>query len=117
MLPVVGELARRGHEIRWYTGRAYRGKVRKVGAGHEPMRAAYDFGGLSKEEAFPSHAGLTGVASFKTGMEDIFYNTAPDQMHDLLALTTDFPPTFSSLTTCAMAHASPVSTQGFPWPG
>jgi MGT family glycosyltransferase len=86
MLSVVRHLTGRGHEVRWYTGQAYRDRVAGVGAVPEPMRAAYDFGGLSKEEAFPAHAGLTGLASFRAGMRDIFYNTALGQLEDLLAI-------------------------------
>ncbi|WP_322778115.1 glycosyltransferase [Frankia sp. Cas4] len=90
VLPIARHLTRRGHEVRWYTGQAYRDKVAEVGATHEPMHTAYDFGGLSKEEAFPAHAGLSGLASFRAGMEDIFYNTAPSQMKDLLEIIERF---------------------------
>ncbi len=51
MLSVVRCLTGRGHDVRWYTGQAYRDKVAGVGAAHEPMHTACDFGGLSKEPA------------------------------------------------------------------
>lgn len=91
ILEVARELARRGHEVRWYTGRAFQGQVEQAGARFEPMRAELDFSGKSREEAYPGHAGLTGTASFKTGVRDIFYRTAPAQMDDLLAVLERFP--------------------------
>ncbi|MFI5618757.1 glycosyltransferase [Streptomyces sp. NPDC051567] len=91
MLEVARELARRGHEVRWYTGRAFREQVERTGARFEPMSAEIDFGGRSREEAFPGHAGLTGIASFTVGVRDIFYRTAPRQTDDLLAVLERFP--------------------------
>ncbi|MFK8850831.1 glycosyltransferase [Streptomyces sp. Ac-502] len=90
MLEVARELTRRGHEVRWYTGRAFREQVERTGAHFEPMHAGLDFGGRSREEAFPGHAGLSGAANFTTGVRDIFYRTAPGQMDDLLAVLERF---------------------------
>ncbi|MFS8102155.1 glycosyltransferase [Lentzea alba] len=91
MVEVARELTQRGHEVRWYTGRAFQRQVEQAGAIFEPMSAGLDFGGRSREEAFPGHAGLTGLASFKIGIRDIFYRTAPGQLADLLALLDRFP--------------------------
>nr|AHE14845.1 StaG-like n-glycosyltransferase [uncultured bacterium] len=91
VLSIARGLVQRGHEVRWYTGRAYRDRIASTGVGPEEMLAAYDFGGLSKLQAFPRHAGLTGLASFRAGMTDIFYGTAVDQMRDLLAVLERFP--------------------------
>lgn len=91
VLSIARQLTERGHDVRWYTGRAYHQKVTSTGAAPEPMRAGHDFGGRSKEEAFPSHAGLTGLASFQAGMRDVFYNTAAGQLEDLLAVLKRFP--------------------------
>ncbi|MGW7514414.1 glycosyltransferase [Streptomyces sp. NPDC054796] len=91
MVEVARALTRRGHEVRWYTGRAFRDRVERTGAHFEPMSARLDYGGKSREEAFPGHAGLTGLASFTTGIRDIFYRTAPGQMKDLLAVLERFP--------------------------
>jgi MGT family glycosyltransferase len=90
VLPVARQLVRRGHEVRWYTGRAYHDDVASTGATPEPMRAGHDFGGRSKHDAFPQHAGLAGLASFRAGMRDIFYNTAAGQLDDLLAILSRF---------------------------
>ncbi|TDD63508.1 glycosyltransferase [Kribbella antibiotica] len=91
VLEVARELVRRGHQVRWYTGRAFQRQVEQTGAQFEPMSADLDFGGRSREEAFPDHAGLTGLPSFKIGVRDIFYRTAPGQLDDLMAVLERFP--------------------------
>ncbi len=91
ILDVARELTLRGHEVRWYTGRSFQGQVEQAGARFEPMSPELDFGGKSREEAFPAHAGLTGLTSFTVGVRDIFYRTAPRQMEDLLEVLRRFP--------------------------
>lgn len=91
MLPISRRLAECGHEVRWYAGQAYHRKIASTGAVPEPMKAGHDFGGLSKEEAFPAHAGLSGLPSFVAGMRDIFYDTAAGQFEDLRAVLERFP--------------------------
>ncbi|MFD4637169.1 glycosyltransferase [Lentzea sp. NPDC058436] len=91
LFEIAAELTRRGHEVRWYTGEVFREQVERTGARFEPMTEGLDFGGHSREEAFPDHAGLTGLKSFKVGVRDIFYRTAPGQMWDILALLERFP--------------------------
>lgn len=91
MVPVARELVQRGHDVRWYTGKAFQAKVERVGARYAPMRAAYDFSGRPREEAFPHHAGLTGIKGMIAGFKDIFIEPAPDQMSDLLELLDEFP--------------------------
>jgi MGT family glycosyltransferase len=91
LLAVARSLTGRGHEVVWYTGRAYVDKICRTGSRHEAMRAAYDFSGQNKEIAFPHHAGLRGLANFKAGMIDIFYAAAPRQFADLLGVLERFP--------------------------
>ena len=59
LLTVARELIHRGHEVRWYTGAYYQNAIETLGAKFEPMRKAYDFGGMNKDEAFPHLVGLT----------------------------------------------------------
>nr|AHE14663.1 RebG-like putative n-glycosyl transferase [uncultured bacterium] len=83
LLPVARELVARGHEVRWYTGRHFRDRVERTGAVHEEMVEAYDYGGLTREQAFPHHAGLTGIDGMITGFAEVFLDTAQAQLRDL----------------------------------
>jgi MGT family glycosyltransferase len=91
MVAVARELSSRGHDVRWYTGKAFKQKVEGTGATHVPMEAGYDWGGKSREEAFPAHAGLTGPRSMIAAFRDIFIRTANGQMRDILSLLDSFP--------------------------
>jgi MGT family glycosyltransferase len=91
LVPIVRELVRRGHDVRWYTGHAFRQKVEKTGAVYEPMRAGYDYSGMNREEAFPHHAGLTGAKGMAIGFKNAFLDTALGQMSDLLEIQQEFP--------------------------
>ena len=56
LLPVAQELAARGHELRWYTGRRYAARVRAAGAVFEPFTLARDFDDRAFGVAFPGRA-------------------------------------------------------------
>ncbi|GAA1507157.1 glycosyltransferase [Sphaerisporangium rubeum] len=91
MVEVARALVQAGHTVRWYTGRAFRGKVESTGAEYVPMRHGLDWGGKTREEAFPHHAGLTGVASMTAAFRDIFFRPAYGQMIDILAVLDEYP--------------------------
>nr|ABC02800.1 N-glycosyltransferase [Actinomadura melliaura] len=91
LVSVARTLAERGHEVQWHAGAAFEGKVRGTGARYRPFRAAYDFSGMTRAEAFPHHAGATGLSGMTLGLKEIFLDPAPDQMADLLEILDDFP--------------------------
>ncbi|MFI6291662.1 glycosyltransferase [Nonomuraea sp. NPDC050790] len=91
MVEVARALVHAGHQVRWYTGRAFRPKVEATGAVYVPMREGHDWGGKTREEAFPHHAGLTGLKSMTAAFRDIFYRPAHAQMRDILAILDESP--------------------------
>nr|AHE14548.1 RebG-like n-glycosyl transferase [uncultured bacterium] len=115
MVPVVAELVGRGHQVRWYTGEVYRRTVERVGAVHQPMRAAYDYGGMTREEAFPHHAGLTGIEGMTVGFGDVFLETAPDQMKDLTETLEEFPADVLVTDETCFGAGFIAERTGLPW--
>lgn len=91
MLAVARELIRRGHEVRWYTGKVFQPKIEAIGAVYEPMHLALDHGGIAIEEAFPQLNGLQSIPYFIEAWKAIFIGMAPKQMQDILAILTRFP--------------------------
>src|SRR5512134_1428541 len=91
MLPVAEELIRRGHEVRWYTGKVFQSKIEAISAVFEPMQIAFDHGGIAIEEAFPQLQGLRGLRYFMEAWKAIFIGSAPKQMQDILAILKSFP--------------------------
>lgn len=91
MVPFARELINRGHTVWWYTGKVFQRKLELLGATYKPMHAAYDFGGMSREEAFPQTKGLEGISAFIEGCKHIFIEQAPKQMEDILRLLEEYP--------------------------
>ncbi len=91
MLPVAAALVRRGHEVRWYTGKVFQSRIEAVGAAYEPMHTAFDHGGMAIEEAFPHLQGLRGLRYFTGAWKAIFIGMAPKHMQDLLTILASFP--------------------------
>ncbi len=91
MVAFARELVNRGHTVWWYTGKVFQRKIELLGANYKPMQAAYDFGGMGREEAFPQTRGLKGVSAFIKCWKDIFIEEAPKQMEDILKILEEFP--------------------------
>lgn len=85
MVAVAGALARRGHDVRFYTGAAFRVQVEAVGARFVPWTAAPDFDEQNLPATFPRLVGKKGFRQLMVNMEDLFVGTAPAQLADLRA--------------------------------
>jgi MGT family glycosyltransferase len=88
---VVQELVKRGHTVWWYTGKTFQSKIEGIGATYKPMSTAYDFGGMSRDEAFPQLRGLRGLSALMETIKALFIEQAPKQMQDILSLLNEFP--------------------------
>ncbi|AWW37585.1 glycosyltransferase [Streptomyces cadmiisoli] len=92
IMHLVKELVRRGNTVTWYTGKVFRDRVERTGAAFSPIVSGFDYGGMTHDEAFPHHAGLTGVRGMVAVFRDVFLGTAPDQLRDLSALADELKP-------------------------
>ncbi|OKH53517.1 hypothetical protein NIES2101_10325 [Calothrix sp. HK-06] len=88
---VAQELVKRGHTVWWYAGKAFQAKIERLGATYKPMHAAYDFSGMSRDEAFPQLRGLRGLSALIETIKALFIEQAPKQMQDILNLLDEFP--------------------------
>lgn len=84
MLAVAEELAARGHDVRFYTGSAFRAKVEACGARFIPWTAAPDFDENDLPATFSRLVGRKGLGQVFINIEDLFIATAPGQCADLL---------------------------------
>lgn len=80
---VASALVARGHEVRFYTGSAFRSKVEATGATFVPWRAAPDFDENDLAATFPRLVGKKGLSQLLVNVEDLFIGTAALQAHDL----------------------------------
>jgi MGT family glycosyltransferase len=90
-LPIARALVERGHEVRWYTGRKFRGRIEATGARFEPFRTAYDYDDSDIDAAFPDLRGTTGFRRMNRGFINIFMKPIGPYYHDLRAILDEFP--------------------------
>ena len=83
MLVVAGEAVARGHDVRFYTGAAFRGRVEGAGMRFVPWSAAPDFDENDLEPTFPRLKGRRGIRQLVVNIEDLFIRSAVGQASDL----------------------------------
>jgi MGT family glycosyltransferase len=91
MASIAHELVNRGHTVWWYAGKVFQLKIERLGASYIPMHAAYDFSGMSRDEAFPQLQGLQGLSALIGTLKEIFIKQAPEQMKDIFGVLNEFP--------------------------
>ena len=80
---VAAALVDRGHDVRFYTGAAFREPVESTGARLVPWRAAPDFDENDISATFPRLLGEKGIRQLLINVQDVFIRTAPAQVEDL----------------------------------
>lgn len=83
MTAISAALVDRGHQVRFYTGSAFRDRVEATGARFVPWRHAPDFDEQDLSATFPRLMGRKGLAQLLANMEDLFIATAPGQLADV----------------------------------
>lgn len=84
-LAVGRALVERGHDVRVYTGAAFRARVEASGARFVPWTQAPDFDENNLPATFPRLVGKKGVAQTLVNIADLFIGTSPAQVADLRA--------------------------------
>ena len=82
---VAQALVARGHDVRFYTGSAFREGIEACGAVHVPWREAPDFDENDLRATFPRLEGRKGLRQVFANLEDVMIDTAPAQVADLQA--------------------------------
>ncbi|MFE5409611.1 glycosyltransferase [Microbacterium sp. NPDC056569] len=82
---VAEALSARGHDVRFYTGRAFERGVEASGARFVPWSHARDFDENDLTVTFPRLIGKKGISQLLVNVADLFIGTAPGQFADLTA--------------------------------
>lgn len=85
MRAVAEALVERGHDVRMYTGGAFRAGVEASGARLVPWTEAPDFDENDLAATFPRLVGKKGLGQLLINVVDVFIETAPAQCADLAA--------------------------------
>jgi UDP:flavonoid glycosyltransferase YjiC (YdhE family) len=81
-LPFAARLIEGGHEVLWYSGRAFHDRIAAIGATPIPYRAATDWGDGDPFDAFPQLRG-SGPRIIGRGFADVFVGEAAARVADL----------------------------------
>jgi MGT family glycosyltransferase len=82
---IAHALVARGHDVRFYTGSAFRAVVEASGAVLVPWRSAPDFDENDLRASFPRLEGRKGIRQVFVNLEDVMIGTASAQVEDLQA--------------------------------
>jgi len=116
LVPLARELVRRGHDVAWYTGAAYRDKVEATGATFHAQVHAPDRDPGQMDAEFPERAQLKGIAKFKFDIRNVFIAAVPGQVADLEDLLDAVRPDVIVAEPGMAAAASVIEHRhGIPW--
>jgi len=82
---IAQALVARGHDVRFYTGAAFRAGVEASGAALVPWHHAPDFDENDLQATFPRLEGRKGLRQVFANLQDVMIDTAPAQVSDLQA--------------------------------
>ena len=88
---IVEELTRRGHEVRWYTGRRFAEVVARSGARFCAMPASVDWDYDDFNAAFPGRCGLKGIKQAQFDLAEVFVRPLREHVPALKELVMDEP--------------------------
>lgn len=91
MTGVAMRLQERGHDVRWYTGQVFAGKLQRLGIEHFPFRRAIEHRADNLNELYPERAKLKGPLAIGFDGEKIFASNISNFFEDIRDLNTDFP--------------------------
>jgi UDP:flavonoid glycosyltransferase YjiC (YdhE family) len=89
-LPFAARLIEHGHEVLWYSGRAFHERIAAIGATPLPYRTATDWGDNDPLDAFPQLRG-SGPRIIGRGFADVFVGEAAARVADLRPVLAEQP--------------------------
>jgi UDP:flavonoid glycosyltransferase YjiC (YdhE family) len=93
--PLTGlavHLKARGHDVRWYCGASYAGKLEALGVPHLPFQRATEVNGENLTEHHPEYEALgDGPKAIAFALEKIFFGNLEAHLRDVTDARADFP--------------------------
>jgi len=84
-------LRERGHDVRWYTGATYAGKLAALGVPHFPYQRAREVNTESLTQLFPEYEALgTGPKAIAFALRELFFGNLEAHYRDVLELRAGF---------------------------
>jgi UDP:flavonoid glycosyltransferase YjiC (YdhE family) len=80
-----------GHDVRWYTGASYAGRLKKLGIPHLPFERALEINAETLPQLYPERARLRGPALIRFDFEHVFVVNAEAYFEDVRDIDHEFP--------------------------
>ena len=84
-------MRRDGHDVRFYAGRSFAGRLERLGVPHVPFRRAAEINGQNLAGHFPEIDKLKGPKRVAFDVEKIFFAPIPAHYADIVELHAGFP--------------------------
>lgn len=91
MTGIAKRLKDRGHDVGFYTGRVFAGKLAELGVRHFPFDRAIEHTADNLNELYPQRAKLKGPAAIRFDAEQIFASNASNFFEDIRDVQKEFP--------------------------
>src|SRR5689334_13302570 len=82
-LPIARELARRGHDVRWYSSPRFKRAIESIGARYIPLRTALPVDEERFDAMFPDRPAEGGIAQMQFDLKNIFIEFIRGALADL----------------------------------
>ena len=116
LIPLAHELIARGHEVGWYTGEQYRGKVEATGASFLPHLEAREIDAGNLDRDFSERQSKKGAAKFIYDLRNVFIPAVPGQVSDLETYVGELAPDVIVAEPALAAAARVIDERhGMPW--
>jgi UDP:flavonoid glycosyltransferase YjiC (YdhE family) len=88
---IAMHLKGQGHDVRWYAGPSYAGKLADLGIPHLPFQRAREVTGENIADLFPERARIKGPKLISFDLEQIFVANVESHYRDILEVHSTFP--------------------------
>jgi UDP:flavonoid glycosyltransferase YjiC (YdhE family) len=88
---IAVHLKAQGHDVRWYAGASYAGKLADLDIPHFQFQRAREVSGENIAELFPERARLKGPKLLSFDLEQVFVANVEHHYHDILEARETFP--------------------------
>ncbi|WP_045235012.1 glycosyltransferase [Deinococcus pimensis] len=112
---IARTLTSRGHEVVWYTSRAFERAVEVTGATFTPMRPHLEFDPTNLDERFPARARLNPLKKWEHDIKHLLADFIPDTLDDVREVLRVFPADVILTDVAFVAGRSVHHHTGLPW--
>ncbi|WP_299439910.1 nucleotide disphospho-sugar-binding domain-containing protein [uncultured Aquimarina sp.] len=91
MTQLAMHLKEKGHDVRWYTGKTYKDKLKQMGIPYMSFEKAKEIKISELNQAYPERKKLKGISHIKFDIINLFINRMKDYYEDVKKLHQYFP--------------------------